>query len=213
MFALSLAFLTTPLAPLPLWALVALVAVVGYVVGAIPTAYVITKAVKNIDIRQHGSGNVGGTNVWRTCGKWWGWLTYLLDCLKGYFPVAIVLAVAPPHLAWLALVMAFAVLVGHSKSVFLGFAGGKASISGLGTILAFSPLGGLLGGVLAFTLIGITRMVSVASIVAALVTWALVWLAGGSLMAILYTAVAGLYVIIRHKSNIVRLMQGTENKV
>jgi glycerol-3-phosphate acyltransferase PlsY len=209
----SLAFLTAPLAHLPIGVLTALVAVVGYVVGAIPTAYVIAKAVKNIDIREHGSGNVGGTNVWRTCGKWWGWLTYLLDCLKGYFPVALVLAVAPPQLAWLALVMAFAVLMGHSKSIFLGFAGGKASISGLGTIFAFSPLGGLLGGVLAFTIISITRMVSVASLVAALVTWAFVWLTGGSLAAILYTAAAGLYVIIRHKSNIIRLLQGTENKV
>lgn len=213
MVAFSLAFLTAFLAPLPVWALTAVVAVVGYVVGSIPTAYVIAKAVKNIDIRQHGSGNVGGTNVWRTCGKWWGWLTYLLDCLKGYLPVAVVLAVAPPQLAWLALVMAFAVLIGHSKSLFLSFSGGKASISGLGTILAFSPMGGLLGGVLAFTLIGITRMVSVASLVAALVTWAFVWLCGDSLTAILYTAAAGLYVIIRHKSNISRLLQGTENKV
>jgi acyl phosphate:glycerol-3-phosphate acyltransferase len=210
---LMLSSLVTQLAHWPLPWVGLVVALVGYVVGSIPTAYVVAKVVKGIDIRQHGSGNVGGTNVWRTCGKYWGWLTYAIDGAKGYVPVALVLMWVPPHHDWLAAVMACSLLFGHSKSLFLGFSGGKASITGLGTIIAFAPLAGLISGVLAFTIIGITRLVSVASLVSACVAWLIVAWLGGSSLAIGYTAAAGAYVIVRHVGNIKRLLQGSENRV
>jgi acyl phosphate:glycerol-3-phosphate acyltransferase len=184
----------------------------GFVWGGIPTAYLVARKVKGIDIREHGSLNVGGTNVWRVCGRRWGLLTYLLDFLKGLLPVWL-MAQWLPHHAWATVVMGLAVVLGHSKSVFLGFSGGKSSITGLGTLLAMQPLAGLVMGVMAFLIIKLTRYVSVASLVCASTVWAVMLAFKAPMPFVIYAALIGVYVIIRHKANIQRLLQGTENRL
>lgn len=197
---------------LPPWAVYLLCAVGGYLLGAIPTAYIVARQVKGIDIREHGSGNVGATNVMRVCGKGPGFFTYAVDFFKGLLPVWAAMALFPHHpLAHI--VTGLSIVVGHSRSVFLGFSGGKSAISGLGTLVALAPGAGLLMGSVAVVLILLIRTVSIASMVVAATTWAVLWAMGYPAAYWLYALAIGGYVIIRHRSNIARLLQGSENKV
>ena len=117
-------------------------ALIAYLIGSIPTGYIIVKAFTGQDIRQVGSGSTGATNVKRVMGKKWFFIVMLLDALKGAVPVLIakylpLLQINSAKLAGLtAVVAAIFVLLGHSKSIFLGFTGGKSVASGVGTILA-----------------------------------------------------------------------------
>jgi glycerol-3-phosphate acyltransferase PlsY len=195
--------------------LVAVVAVGSYLVGSIPFSYLIPRLFFGVDIRGHGSGNVGATNVVRVLGKGPGSACFVLDVTKGVLPVVAAAQFAPTP-AWLPLVAAACAILGHARSAFLGFAGGKAVATGVGTILALNPLVGLAALGLWAIVFLIARVVSVASMTAALALpgfmIALPRLDGGRNPEpyVYFSMIAGAYVILRHRENVRRIMDGTE---
>jgi glycerol-3-phosphate acyltransferase PlsY len=191
----------------------ACVILLGYLIGSIPFGYIVAKKVKGIDIREHGSGNVGATNVKRVVGNKAGLTVLILDFLKAFAPV-LALRLLIPGDGWLPVLTALAILVGHSRSIFIKFSGGKAAISGLGAYLALEPLGGIILAVFAFSLIKITRVVSIGSMTTALLSVVVMWfLHQNEPSYVTYAVISTLYVIYLHKANIMRLLQGSENRL
>lgn len=200
-----------------------LVLIAAYLLGSIPTGYLAGKILKGIDIREVGSGSTGATNVLRAVGKWPALVVLLVDTLKGAGAIALVQAVyslAPtlvyPGLAQdqfvasLAAVAGLAAVLGHSKSIWLNFTGGKSVATGLGVLVAMCwPVGlgtlGVFGLFLAFS-----RIVSLSSIAGAIAVSVLMVLFKQPIPYELFAVAAGLYVIWRHRSNIQRLLAGTE---
>ena len=193
--------------------------VLAYLLGSLPTGYVVAKLLKGIDIREHGSGNTGATNVFRVVGKQAGITVLVIDLLKGLTAVLIarfVMAQFGDSLTlstWIQTLAGLLAILGHSRSVWLNFTGGKSAATGLGVILALAwPVG--LGTAAVFGLVfGLSRTVSLGSISAATAAPILMFLTGQPLPFILLVLLGGIYVIIRHRSNISRLLAGTEPKL
>ncbi len=212
------------------WVVVVLVIlallVAAYLLGSLPTGYLVARGLKGIDIRHHGSGSTGATNVLRTVGKGPALLVFTVDLLKGTLAVwlvkgtlALLLTVVLPvgggfgGQPWLEMVAGLMAILGHSRSVWLGFRGGKSVATGLGVLLALAwpvALGAL--GVFALSL-GWSRFVSLSSILAAIATLVLMVLTGQPLAYQLLAALGGVYIIVRHRSNISRLLAGTEPRL
>lgn len=194
-----------------------LVAVVlsAYIIGSIPTGYIIVKTFTGQDIRTIGSGSTGATNVKRVMGKKWFFTTMLLDALKGALPVvlAATFAKAFTGVGLLPVLAAVAVILGHSKSIFLKFTGGKSVASGVGTILALNWQVGLVIALVWSVVTFFTRYVSVGSIIALAISPFLMWIFKAPVAYIAYCALGALYIIWLHRSNIQRLIKGEENKV
>lgn len=190
-------------------------AIAAYLIGSVPTGYIIVKTATGQDIRQVGSGSTGATNVKRVMGKKWFFIVMLLDALKGAIPV--IMANMIPFLhsnsGITAVIAAAFVLIGHSKSIFLGFTGGKSVASGVGTILALSPAVGisiaLIWGIITY----ISKYVSLGSIIALAVSPLLMYLFKQPKAYIIYCIIGAIYVIWLHRENIKRLIAGNENKV
>jgi glycerol-3-phosphate acyltransferase PlsY len=188
----------------------------SYLIGSIPVAYILVKAISGTDVRTVGSGNVGATNAGRVLGKP-GFIAVLtLDALKGFLPVFLALKLCQSFQVPrdIALFCAAAVILGHAFPLYLRFSGGKGVATGLGVFTALAPLP-VLAAVLTFLiLVGITRMVSVGSIFAALVNTAAVFFFYPDWLGLsIFTALVAIFVIYKHKSNIKRILAGTENKV
>lgn len=201
---------------------------VAYLLGSIPTGYTAARLLKGIDIREHGSGSTGATNVLRTLGKGPGLLVLVVDMLKGVLAIALVYWVftlaatrnfVPPSvdasslLAWMVALAGLAAVLGHSKSIWLGFTGGKSVATSLGVLLAMSwqvALGtvGVFGVMLA-----LSRIVSLSSIAGAIAVSILMLVLRQPLAYQLFAVAGGLYVILRHRSNIERLLAGTEPRL
>ena len=203
---------------------IVLLLVAAYLLGSIPTGYLVARWAKGIDIRQCGSGGTGATNVLRTVGKGAAIAVLLIDLLKGLLAVLLAMATWPqvlalaPELApdwrpWILMMAGLLAIVGHSKSVWIGFAGGKSAASGLGVLLGLAwPVA--LGAVAAFGLtLALSRIVSLGSIAAAIATMILMVATGQPLPYIVLGGLAALYVILRHRSNIERLRLGTEPRL
>ncbi len=187
----------------------------AYIIGSIPTGYILVKLLKNIDIRTIGSGSTGATNVKRVLGLK-GFITVmLLDAAKGAIPVVItkILAVKLGLFAGLAPLVGIAVILGHSKSIFLNFTGGKSVASGGGTIIGLNWHVGLLAFFIWFTITYTSSYVSLGSISALALSPVLMYLFHMPISYILYCLVGAIYVIYLHRENIKRLLSGTENKV
>ncbi|MFA5692500.1 MAG: glycerol-3-phosphate 1-O-acyltransferase PlsY [Acholeplasmataceae bacterium] len=214
--------------------------VVSYLIGSIPFGFIIPKLFKNIDIREHGSFNVGSTNVVRTLGIKYGLLVFFFDFIKGTIPILLIrflfynlkidlITINNQTLDIIILYGTFTAL-GHMFSPFINFKGGKAVATGVGVVVGINPLIGFLGiGVFALVAF-ITKYVSLGSIFGAssvaimmwfsiLIPW--LWLPSPNLIIsyeaqfinlILITLMV-LLIIIKHKKNIVRLLNGTENKI
>ncbi|MBW2529769.1 MAG: glycerol-3-phosphate 1-O-acyltransferase PlsY [Deltaproteobacteria bacterium] len=183
--------------------------VAGYLLGSVPFGLVIARA-RGLDIRQHGSGNIGATNVARNLGKKLGAVVLLLDALKGALPVlgAGLLDLDPPVIA----AAGGAAILGHCFPVWLRFRGGKGVATSLGAFLSIDPtVTGL--GVLAFALIvGATRMVSLGSLVGmgAFPVAALALGRPGTTIAL--GVAAWLVIAIQHRENLSRIVRGTEHR-
>lgn len=192
-----------------------LVVVVAYLIGAIPTGYIIVKTKTGEDIRTIGSGSTGATNVKRVLGKKWFFITLLLDAFKGALPVilASIFATAGVKYGLAPVLAAVAVIIGHSKSCFLGFKGGKSVASGVGTILALNWMVGLIIAVIWGTITYTTKYVSVGSIIALLISPILMYLFDAPIAYICYCAIGAIYIVYLHRENIKRLIAGNENKV
>lgn len=190
-------------------------AVLGYLIGSIPTGYLIVKAKTGEDIRKVGSGSTGATNVKRVLGKEWFFVVMLADALKGTVPVvlAILFLHAYEQYGITPVVTAIAVLLGHSKSIFLGFTGGKSVASGVGTILALNLPVGLIIAAVWGVVTWLSKYVSLGSIIALAVSPILMFLFKEPVGYIVYCAIGAVYIIFLHRENIKRLIKGEENKV
>ena len=188
-------------------------AIVAYLIGSIPTGYLIVKAKTNQDIRTIGSGSTGATNVKRVLGKKWFFIVMLLDAIKGALPVVLAKYLTDDIYGIYAVIAAIFVIIGHSKPIFLQFKGGKSVASGVGTILALNPLVGLCIAVIWSVITYISKYVSLGSIIALIVSPFLMYFFKNPIGYIVYCAIAAIYIVYLHRENISRLSKGTENKV
>ena len=185
---------------------------VAYLIGSIPTGYIVVKLLKGEDIRKIGSGSTGATNVKRVLGKGWFFGVMLMDAFKGALPVLLA-KYFDTSTGILAVLAAVAVLIGHSKSIFLGFTGGKSVASGVGTILALCWQVGLLIALIWGIITYISRYVSLGSIIALCLSPILMFFFPKPIAYIIYCAIGALYIVYLHRENIKRLIAGNENKV
>lgn len=192
--------------------------IVAYLLGSIPTGYWLVKAIRGMDIRQYGSGNIGATNVRRVLGWGWGNTVLIIDIAKG--TVAVVLAKAlffveggPVSADVYKIVCAIAAVCGHNWTIFLGFHGGKGVATSAGALLGLAPSLFLASLVVWGAVAKVTGYVSVASIAAGLAFCAFTFLFNTSLEMKLFGVVMAVFFIVKHRTNIRRLMQGTEPKM
>jgi acyl phosphate:glycerol-3-phosphate acyltransferase len=189
----------------------------AYLLGSLPFGYLAGKLLKGIDIRTEGSGSTGATNVLRTLGKGPAAGVFSLDVLKGTVAVAGMEAItrslgAASSDLWI-IAAAILVMLGHSKSVWLGFSGGKSVATSLGVLLAINWLVGLSTFGVFLISLAITRIVSMSSILGAVAVMALMVAFGLPLSYCLFAVAGGSYVIWRHRANIGRLLAGKEPKL
>lgn len=205
---------------------IALLLVAAYLLGSLPTGYLIARWMKGIDIRQYGSGGTGATNVLRTVGKGPAIAVLMIDLLKGLLAVLLVGLAWPQVLTlategslvldwqpWVTMLAGVLAVVGHSKSVWINFTGGKSAASGLGVLLGLAwPVA--LGAAATFGLtLALSRIVSLSSMAAAIATVILLAATGQPLPYVVLGSLGALYVILRHRSNIDRLSAGTEPRL
>ena len=199
-----------------------LLILVAYLLGSTPTGYAVGRYLKGIDIREHGSGSTGATNVLRTVGKSAALAVLAIDLLKGSLALALVNSIyslspngfLPPEWhPWLITGAAFGAIIGHSKSIWLNFTGGKSVATTLGVLLVMSP-GVALGTLASFgAILAMSRIVSLSSICGAIAVNILMVALDRPLAYCIFAALAGVYVILRHKTNIQRMLAGIEPKI
>lgn len=187
-------------------------AVVAYLVGAIPIGFLIARAFGVGDVRRHGSGTIGATNVLRTAGKTPAILTLVGDVVKGAAAVWIGGAVAGSDPVGPA-VAAAAAVVGNCWSVFLGFRGGKGVATGLGAMLCLVPLAVLPSAIVFVAVVATTRYVSLGSLLGSVGVPIVALVLGYPRAAVLAAAVVATIIVARHHQNIARLRSGTESRL
>jgi glycerol-3-phosphate acyltransferase PlsY len=186
----------------------ALIVVAAYLLGSIPFGYVIPRLVRGDDIRRHGSGNVGATNVWRVYGRSLGLPVALLDVAKGLVPAALGLRLGGD---WVGVLAGAAAMIGHARPVYLGFSkGGKMVATAGGVALALAPLAALVCAAVWLSVFAITRYASLASMLAAVALPLACVALGSSWPVVAFTALAALGVLVLHRQNVRRLLAGTE---
>lgn len=191
--------------------------ILAYFLGSIPFGLIIGRLVRGIDVRQHGSGNVGATNVFRVVGKKWGILVLFLDALKGYAAVAVPVwtnaQVAPPVLMLTGIVA----ILGHSFSIWLKLKGGKGVATSLGVFLGLAAYPTLLAFAVFILVFMVSRIISISSLSAAIVFPIIlfcvyrfealfIWLFPVSILL-------AVFIFYTHRANILRLMKGEEKKL
>jgi acyl phosphate:glycerol-3-phosphate acyltransferase len=190
----------------------ALLVLAAYFIGAFPTSYVVGRAARGIDLRQHGSGNLGATNAFRVLGWKAALPIFVLDIAKGFVPAFFFARVDGTPLASWALAYGAAAIIGHVFSIYVGFRGGKGVATGAGVFLALAPMAVLLGLGIWLVLVVITGYVSVGSIVAAAALPLLVTLTGAGPQTLALSVVLAAFVIYAHRTNIRRLARGDEHR-
>ena len=200
-------------------ALFAAFAAAAYLLGSVPFGLLIGK-MRGVDVRKHGSGNTGATNVFRTVGKTWGILAFACDFAKGLLPVLAASRLFP-DLAHLPLASGVAAVAGHMYSVFMRFRGGKGIATGFGMLVGLAPA--LVGAafILFAAVVALTRRISPGSIAAAAFLAAAVWIPCGALSCkgardlplCVTVSVVALFAIWKHRANIVRLAKGAEPRI
>lgn len=192
----------------------------SYLLGSIPTAYLVGKFTKGIDIRQHGSGNVGATNAFRILGKGPGIFVLVFDIIKGFLAVVVignVLGLGDKIIY--RLLLGLAVISGHNWTLFLNFKGGKGIATTLGVLIGltvkFPSLFPVVIGstIVWFIAFSISRYVSLSSIIAAISLPIFMFLTRQQLEMIVMGIVFSAFVIVRHRPNISRLLAGTETRM
>ena len=195
------------------------VGVVAYLIGSINSSILISKAVMGKDIRESGSGNAGATNMLRTMGKKYAIITLVIDILKGVISLLLAkLAISFGAYEVSMYVAGVAAVVGHNFPVFFGFKGGKGVATSLGVILLLDWKIGLITLVIALAIMAVSKYVSLGSVMAALVfviIQIVVMIATDSfdITRFICVVILGGLLIIRHRANIKRLLNGTENKL
>ena len=183
----------------------------AYLIGAVPTSYLIGRMARGIDLREHGSGNLGATNAFRVLGWRLALPVLLIDVFKGWFPTFVFPRLDGAGWEW-ALAYGAAAILGHVFSIYVKFKGGKGVATGAGVFLALAPLGALAGLVVWLVLVLTTRIVSLASILAAPAVPVTVYFTRGP-DAVFWLAVAlAAFIVYAHRTNIRRLLRGEEHR-
>lgn len=189
--------------------------VFGYLIGAVPVGYLVGRWIKGIDVRQYGSGKIGMTNVARNLGMRFGIFVLLVDAGKG--AAAVLTARALTDSLVLQSLSATAAVVGHNYPVFLGFKGGRGVSTGLGSLIAISPLVGVVALAAGAMVIGLSRYVSLGSITGTVVGGAVLLflrlLGGGGFDYGPYALLTAAFIVFAHRDNIGRLLRGEERRI
>ncbi len=212
--------------------LLAIIVILSYLVGSIPTSIIVTKAAKGIDIRQHGSGNAGGTNVMRVLGWKEGLLVILFDALKGAFAVVVIarlhygplpfVNVSPfDDFTLVQIIAGISAVIGHVWTIFAGFKGGKGIATALGMLLMLVTIDMLIAIGVFLVVVSISRYVSLGSLIGAIsIPISLVLRenvfhdqVSGYATLLPFIIFVTVLVIYTHRKNVVRLLNGTENKL
>lgn len=181
---------------------------IGYFMGAIPSALLVGKT-RNIDIRQHGSGNIGGTNTFRVLGKKAGMIVTFFDILKGVVPTFLGLYFVNETTGLLA---GIAASIGHSYSLFIKFRGGKSVATSTGVMLVISPISILFGVMVFAVVLFTTKYVSLSSMLASITVAISVLLVEQQVLIKVVAIFFALFIVTRHYTNIKRLIAGKESK-
>jgi acyl phosphate:glycerol-3-phosphate acyltransferase len=198
-----------------------LTVLIAYLLGSIPTGFLVAKA-RGVDIRTVGSGNIGATNVFRILGKAAGIFVLLADAAKGWVAVFVVARLVagwfcpeagPTALEWFALCAGIAAILGHNYTCWLHFKGGKGIATSAGVLVALVPVPLLIVLAVWISVFALSRYVSLASISAAFTLPFAAWTFGESRTIIVVTAALAALAIYKHKANIQRLLNGTENRI
>lgn len=199
--------------------LLAVSIILTYLIGAIPTAYIFGRLLKKIDIREHGSGNVGATNAFRVLGKGPGTVVLLIDILKGIIPTTILANIFGLNNPLMLVIIGLVAVAAHNWTVFLSFKGGKGIATTLGVLIGLTiQIPGLRGVLLTvlLTWLGVFLVfgyVSLASLVAAVVFPICMVSVNAPFVLIAMSIVLCIFIVFRHRSNITRLLQGKESRV
>jgi acyl phosphate:glycerol-3-phosphate acyltransferase len=199
---------------------ICLLVIASYLLGSIPTGYLLVRLFRHQDIRAVGSGNIGATNVLRSGGKGLGAATFLLDMLKGAAAVALAALVAPQMATAfpprnIEAIAAVVAVLGHMFPIWLRFRGGKGVATGFGVFLVAAPWAALAAITVFFIVLLLSRYVSLASILgAASFPFFAVFLVHGDKPSLFIAAqiIVALLIILKHHANIRRLVTGTENR-
>lgn len=198
-----------------------LTALSAYLLGSIPTGFLVAKG-RGLDIRKVGSGNIGATNVFRMLGTPAGVFVLLADATKGLLAVLVVAPLftswfypgaGPLAREWFRVVGGLSAILGHNYTCWLHFRGGKGIATSAGTLAGLVPFSLIIILTVWLVLFLLTRYVSLASIIAAFVLPFATWLTGQNTVLIAITAAMAVLAIYKHRSNIQRLLNGTENRI
>jgi len=198
----------------------------GYLIGGTPFGFVIGK-LRGVDVRTVGSKNIGATNVYRTVGHKWGFLAFFCDFLKGFLPTLIAWLVVKDHPQWFAakegmlaalpVWVGLACVVGHTLTPYMKFKGGKGVATAFGMLMAQIPWLVLAAFAVFVVTVWLSHYISLGSILAASLLAVAIWipnpLAQPTLPLQIVMTIIGVFVVYKHKSNIVRLVKGCENKI
>jgi glycerol-3-phosphate acyltransferase PlsY len=192
-----------------------IVMILAYLVGSIPWGLWLGQALRGVDLREHGSRNIGATNAWRVLGAKLGATVLVLDVLKGAVPVILfpaLVGIRQPSSA-VELCIGASAILGHVFPAFLHFRGGKGVATALGVFLAIAPSPMLIAMLVGIIVIARWGYVSAASVSGAVLFPLLLWLFGESPLVLFVAAVFGLVIIVRHRANIRRISEGTEARI
>lgn len=192
-----------------------LMSLLSYLIGSIPSGYLLTKHYKGIDIRKHGSGNIGATNVTRVSGSKLGNITKVCDISKGIIPILIGDILIKTNVITynrdiLLSTLCICVILGHNYTIFLGFKGGKGVATTIASFAYVLPLETLIALGFFFGLKVVTKIVSVRSMAFGFILFISTLILKGNSIYSYMTFIAFILILIRHKANIVRLVNGEE---
>ena len=190
----------------------------AYILGSVPTSYIMGKLIKGIDIRDFGSGNVGATNALRILGTKVGVFTLVIDIGKGFLAVNIARMIIPEPTDLILILTGLFAILGHIFTIFLKFKGGKGVATSAGVFIALIPIPVALAFFVFVFTVWLSKFVSLGSILAALTLFISelimnIWISFVELEFLIFTFIIALFIIIRHKANIKRLINGNENKI
>ena len=197
--------------------------ILSYLTGSIPTSIIVSRVAKNIDIREHGSGNAGATNVYRILGWKYALIVLFLDIFKAWLPTAVYATkifqfISIPDIGFIQILCGFSAVLGHTYPIFSGFKGGKGIGSLIGVLLALFPFAFPLCLIVAIFVVVTTGYVSLGSIFAAISLPIIILILPGlgiitpNLSLVIFSLLVPWFVIYTHRSNISRIRNGTENR-
>jgi acyl phosphate:glycerol-3-phosphate acyltransferase len=204
-----------------------LIVIGSYLIGSIPFGVLIGRKLAGVDVRKYGSGKMGMTNVLRTAGKKAAILVGVLDVVKGAIPVLVtgfILKNQPVLIGDVDMgvemaqsLAALASILGHSFPIYMGFKGGRGVATFFGGLIALCPIAAIIGAEMLIISIGLTRYVSLGSIIGAVGTYAILiplsFLNGFPFVVLIYSLIGAVFIMVMHRDNIARLLNGTERKL